>query len=387
MSQNLQSFREKVRSFCLEKVYPIAEQIDREDSIPRILWQQLGSAGLLGITIDKAYGGQGLGFRHHVIAVEEISRASGSTGMAYADHSNICLHNLYQHANSTQKQKYIPKLCSGEFLGALSMSEPQAGSDIVGCMSCQAEKQGRDWIANGTKKWTTNGSDADIIIVYMRTQTETSTKSNDSHSISAFLIDNSIENWSRGPKEDKLGMRGADNCELYFEQCKIPAEHLLGEENQGVKILMAGLDSERLVLSAGPIGLMQAALDLVLPYIRERKQFGRCIGEFELMQAKVANMYTSLQTARAYCYRTAEQFDQGSPSRIDAAASVYYASRAAVNVALEAIQAMGGIGYLNHCLAGRLLRDAKLYEIGGGTNEIRQMLIGRELFKHDPEIF
>jgi len=383
MASNLETFRAQVREFCLSEVAPIAVQIDKEDNIPSSLWPKLGDAGLLGITIDPDYGGRGLGFSEHILVVEELSRVSGAVGMAYADHSNICLHNLFQHGSEIQKQKYVPKLCSGEFLGALSMSEPNAGSDVVGSMSCVAEKQTDYWLANGTKKWTTNGIQADVIIVYMRTNLA----SNGSHSISAFLIDNQLDNWLRGNKEDKLGMRGADNCELYFHNTKIPHERLLGQENEGVKVLMAGLDSERLLLSAGPIGLMQAALDLVLPYIRERQQFGQPIGHFELMQAKIANMYTSLQTARAFCYRTAQAFDAGKPSRIDAAANAYYASKAAVNVALEAIQALGGIGYLNNSIAGRLLRDAKLYEIGGGTNEIRQMLIGRELFKHDPEIW
>lgn len=382
MCFNIQTFRQEVRSFCLAEVAPLAAQIDQQDEIPKSLWSKMGAAGLLGMTIPEAWGGRDLGYLAHVIAVEEMSRASGSVGFAYADHTNICLNNLFIHGNEQQRQHYIPLLCSGKYLGALSMSEPEAGSDIVGGMACHAEKQGDHWVANGTKKWTTNGSGADVIIVYMRT----APPEKGSHSISAFIIDAEIGNWSRGKKEDKLGMRGADNCELYFKNTPIPVDRVLGIENEGIKVLMSGLDSERLILSAGPVGLMQAALDEVLPFIRERKQFGKPIGQFELMQAKVANMYTSLQTARAFCYQTATAFDAGKTSQIDAASCVYYASKSAVNVALEAIQALGGRGYMNDSIAGRLLRDAKIYEIGGGTNEIRQMLIGRELFKHDPVI-
>ena len=384
MGFDMNAFRQKLRQFCLTEVAPIAAQIDKDDQIPSTLWPKMGAEGLLGITIPKTYGGLGLGYLAHVIAVEELSRASGTVGFAYADHSNICLNNLYLHGTEPQRQKYIAKLCSGEYLGALSMSEANAGSDIVGSMSCAAKKiKDTHWVVNGTKKWTTNGPDADVIIVYLRT----ADKALGSHSISAFILDNDIDNWQRGTKADKLGMRGAGNCELYFKDTIIPAQQLLGEENEGVSILMAGLDTERLILSAGPIGLMQAALDLVLPYIRERRQFGQPIGSFELIQAKIATIYTALQTARAYAYRTAQAFDQGMPSRIDAAACAYYASHAAVNVALESIQTLGGIGYMNDSIASRLLRDAKIYEIGGGTNEIRQMLIGRELFKQDPIIF
>ncbi|MBL1276395.1 MAG: acyl-CoA dehydrogenase family protein [Ectothiorhodospiraceae bacterium] len=383
MPIDIVEFRKQVRDFCDQEVYPIAENIDKEDTIPSGLWEKIGSVGLLGITIPENYGGRGLDYLHHVIAIEEFSRASGTVGFSYADHSNICLHNIFVHANEEQRKKYVPQLCSGEYLGALSMSEPCAGSDVVGSMSCMAEKHNGYWLANGTKKWTTNGNSADVIIVYMRT----ADKTKGSHSISAFLLDDSVTGWERSEKLDKLGMRGADNCELYFNDCKIPQEHLLGVENEGVRILMSGLDSERLLLSAGPIGLMQAALDLVLPYVREREQFGKPIGQFELMQAKIAEMYTSLQTARAFTYRTAEAFDNDKPSRADAAACALYASRAAVQVSLEAIQALGGIGYMNDSLASRLLRDSKIYEIGGGTNEIRKMLIGRELFQRDPEYF
>ncbi len=379
----LKVFRQKVFDFCETEVKPIAAKIDIEDRIPTALWKKMGDADLIGVTIPKAFGGLNLGYLHHVVAIEEFSRASGTVGFSYADHSNICLHNLYVHGNEKQRQQYVPKLCSGEFLGALSMSEPGAGSDVIGSMTCKAEKKDGYWLANGTKKWTTNGNGADVIIVYMRT----ADKSLGSHSVSAFLLDDSIKGWSRSDKLDKLGMRGADNCELYFDNCEIPESHLLGEENEGVKILMSGLDSERLLLSAGPIGLMQAAIDLTLPYIRERKQFGQAIGQFELMQAKVAEMYTALQSSRAFTYRTAEAFDNGHQSRVDAAACALLASRNAVNVSLEAIQSLGGNGYMNDSVASRLLRDSKIYEIGGGTNEIRKMLIGRELFKNDPQFF
>ncbi|MBN4080567.1 acyl-CoA dehydrogenase family protein [Beggiatoa alba] len=383
MAMDIKTFRQTLIDFCETEVRPIAAQIDIEDKIPESLWKKMGDENLLGITIPEAYGGRNLGYLYHAIAIEEFSRASGTVGFSYADHSNICLHNLYVHGNEQQRTQYVPKLCSGEYLGALSMSEPGAGSDVVGSMSCKAEKHADYWLANGIKKWTTNGNSADVIIVYMRS----ADKSLGSHSISAFLLDDSISGWQRSNKLDKLGMRGADNCELYFDNCRIPASHLLGEENEGVKVLMSGLDSERLLLSAGPIGLMQAALDLTLPYVRERKQFGQPIGQFELMQAKVAEMYTALQSARAFTYRTAEAFDAGHPSRTDAAACALYASRQAVMVSLEAIQALGGIGYMNDCIASRLLRDTKIYEIGGGTNEIRKMLIGRELFKQDPRYF
>ncbi len=381
MYEDLDWFRQEVRNFCNEYVVPIARQIDSDDHIPVELWRRMGDHGLLGITIPESYGGRGLGYLAHVIATEEFSRASGSVGFSYADHSNICLNNLYIHGTEAQRQKYVTKLCSGEYIGALSMSEPDAGSDVVGSMSCSATKQSSHWLANGTKKWCTNGNFADVIIVYMRT----ADASCGSHTMTAFIVDESLQNWRRGHKEDKLGMRGADNCELYFDKTQIPFENQLGDENEGVKVLMSGLDTERLLLAAGPIGIMQAAMDLVLPYVRERKQFGKPIGTFELMQAKLAQMYTSLQTARAFVYNTAREFDEGNFSRINAASCAYYASHVGVKVALECIQALGGIGYMNDCDAGRFLRDVKIYEIGGGTNEIRQMLIGRELFKHNPD--
>ena len=383
MPTDIQRLRHEVKQFCEQHVSPIAKKIDESDEIPRDLWKKLGDANLLGITIPKRYGGRDLGYFAHLVVAEELSRASGSVGFSYIDHSNICLNNLYIHGTDEQREKYVPKLCSGEFIGALSMSEPEAGSDVVGSMICHAEKKSDNWLANGTKKWCTNGNFADVIIVYMRT----ADSSAGAHCMTAFLLDDNIGNWRKGVKENKLGMRGADNCELYFENTVIPLSQQLGDANEGVKVLMSGLDTERLLLAAGPIGIMQAAMDLVLPYVRERKQFGKPIGQFELMQAKLAQMYTALQTSRAFVYNTAQEFDKGNFSRINAASCAYYASVSGVQVALECIQAMGGIGYMNHCDAGRLLRDVKIYEIGGGTNEIRQMLIGRELFNKDPVWF
>ena len=381
MQQDMKNFRNEVQVFCQQHIAPYARRIDAEDSIPRNIWDKLGKENLLGITIPIEFGGRGLGYLAHVIVAEEISRASGSVGFSYIDHSNICLNNLYLHATDQQRDKYVRQLCSGNYIGALSMSEPDAGSDVVGSMKCSAQRKGDYWIANGAKKWCTNGNFADVIIVYMRT----ADSSAGAHCMTAFILDNDIANWSKGIKENKLGMRGADNCELYFDNTHIPLSHQLGVENEGVKVLMSGLDTERLLLAAGPLGIMQAALDLVLPYIRNRKQFGKPIGQFELMQAKLAQMYTSLQTSRAFVYNTAAEFDKGNFSRINAASCAYYASRSGVQVALDCIQALGGIGYMNDCEAGRFLRDVKIYEIGGGTNEIRQMLIGRELFANDPQ--
>ena len=383
MQIDLKKFRHEVQTFCQQNISPLARKIDDDDSIPRDVWHKLGDANLLGVTIPKEYGGRGSGYLAHVIAAEEISRASGSVGFSYIDHSNICLNNLFLHATDQQRNKYVRQLCSGDYIGALSMSEPDAGSDVVGSMKCIAEDKGDYWLANGTKKWCTNGNFADVIIVYMRT----ADASAGAHCMTAFLLDNEIKNWSKGVKENKLGMRGADNCELYFDNTRIPKSNQLGDVNEGVKVLMSGLDTERLILAAGPIGIMQAALDLVLPYVRSRKQFGKPIGQFELMQAKLAQMYMRLQTSRSFVYNTAAEFDKGNFSRINAASCAYYASHSGVQVALDCIQALGGIGYMNECDAGRFLRDVKIYEIGGGTNEIRQMLIGRELFASDPQWF
>jgi isovaleryl-CoA dehydrogenase len=336
----------------------------------------LGEMGLLGMTIPGEYVGSGLGYLAHLVAMEEISRASGAIGLSYGAHSNLCVNNLYANGNDAQREKYLPKLCSGEFKGALAMSEPGAGSDVVGSMSCRAELKGDTWIANGNKMWITNGPEADVLIVYMRT----ASRELGSKCMTAFIVEKGMKGFSTAQKLDKLGMRGSNTCELVFENCEIPAGNVLGEVNNGVKVLMSGLNTERLVLSGGPIGLMQAALDIALPYVRERRQFGQAIGTFELMQAKIADMYTALQSSRAFAYQVARDYDAGHKSRIDAAACLLHASEAAVQVALEGIQTLGGNGYINEFATGRILRDAKLYAIGAGTNEIRRMLIGRELF-------
>ena len=376
LSEELDALREAVRRFAETEIAPHAARIDRDNRFPRELWPMMGELGLLGITVPAEYGGAGMGYLAHLVAMEEISRASGSVGLSYGAHSNLCVQNLYLNGNPAQRAKYLPKLCSGEWLGALAMSEPGAGSDVVGSMSCRAELRDGVWIANGSKMWITNGPEADVLIVYMRT----AGKDAGSRCMTAFLVEKGMPGFSTAQKLDKLGMRGSDTCELVFADCAIPAENVLGEVNQGVKVLMGGLDTERLVLSGGPLGLMQAALDLTLPYVRERRQFDAAIGSFGIMQAKLADMYTALQSARAFAYAVGRDFDAGRRSRVDAASCLLHASDAAVQVALECIQSLGGNGYINEYDAGRLLRDAKLYAIGAGTNEIRRMLIGRELF-------
>ncbi|GLQ46756.1 isovaleryl-CoA dehydrogenase [Dyella lipolytica] len=376
LGEEIDLLRESVSAFAEKEIAPRADHIDRENLFPQDLWRKMGDMGLLGVTVPEEYGGTGMGFLAHMVAMEEISRASGSVGLSYGAHSNLCVQNIFHNGNEAQRRKYIPKLCSGEYVGALAMSEPGAGSDVVGSMSCKAEQRGDVWVANGSKMWITNGPDANVLLVYMRTAPRVA----GSRCMTAFIIEKGMKGFSTAQKLDKLGMRGSNTCELVFEDCEIPAENIVGEVNEGVRVLMSGLDTERLVLSGGPIGLMQAALDISLPYVRERKQFNAPIGTFGVMQAKIADMYTKLQSSRGFAYMVAKEFDAGVKSRIDPAACLLNASQNAVQVALEAIQTLGGNGYINEFSAGRLLRDAKLYEIGAGTNEIRRMLIGRELF-------
>ena len=366
--------RESVRRFARERVASLAAEIDRSNQFPMHLWKEMGTLGILGVTADEAYGGAGLGYLAHCVVVEELSRASASVGLSYAAHSNLCVNQINRHGTVEQKQRFLPKLISGEHVGALAMSESESGSDVV-AMKLRAEKRNDRYILNGRKMWITNGPDANTVVVYAKTDPAAGAKG-----ITAFLVEGTMAGFSRSPKLDKLGMRGSNTCELVFKDCEIPFENRLGAEGEGVRILMSGLDYERVVLSAGPLGIMAACLDVVVPYVHERKQFGKAIGEFQLMQGKLADMYVTLSASRAYVYAVASACDRGETTRKDAAGCILYAAERATQMALEAIQVLGGNGYTNDYPAGRLLRDAKLYEIGAGTSEIRRMLIGREIF-------
>ena len=373
LGETVDMLRDAVQDFAQAEIAPLAAEIDRSNEFPNQLWPKLGDMGLLGITVPESYGGSAMGYLAHIVAMEEISRASASVGLSYGAHSNLCVNQINRNGNEQQKQKYLPKLVSGEHIGALAMSEPGAGSDVVS-MQMKAEKTAAGYVLNGTKMWITNGPDADLIVVYAKTDAAAG-----SRGISAFLVEREF-GFTTAQKLDKLGMRGSNTGELVFQDVEVPAENLLGELNRGAAVLMSGLDFERAVLSAGPTGIMLACMDAVVPYIHERKQFGQPIGEFELMQGKVADMYTTMNATRAYVYAVGKACDRGETTRKDAAGAILYAAEKATWMALEAIQALGGNGYTNDFPVGRLLRDAKLYEIGAGTSEIRRMLIGRELF-------
>ena len=378
LSETTESIRETVRNFAQDVIAPKASEIDSSDQFPRDLWSVMGNLGLLGITVEEIDGGAGLGYLEHVISMEEISRASASVGLSYGAHSNLCVNQIRRNGSIEQKNRFLKKLINGEHVGALAMSETFAGSDVVG-MRTYADRKSDHYILNGNKMWITNGEDADIIIVYAKTNLK-----KDKDGITAFIIEKNMSGFSTTQKLDKLGMRGSSTCELVFNDCKVPSDNILGEVNEGVGVLMSGLDYERAVLAAGPLGIMQSCMDIVIPYVRERKQFGKAIGEFQIMQAKIADMYTALSASRAYVYAVAQACDRGETTRKDAAGAILFASERATWMASQAIQCLGGNGYINDYQTGRLLRDAKLYEIGAGTNEIRRWLIGREIFsEHD----
>jgi len=368
--ETLAMLRDTVRDFAQKEIAPRAAEIDRSNQFPPELWGKLGALGLLGITVEEAYGGTMMGYLAHIVAMEEISRASASVGLSYGAHSNLCVNQVRRNGSDAQKKKYLPRLVSGEHVGALAMSEPGAGSDVVG-MRLRAERRGDRYVLNGNKMWITNGPDADVLVIYGKTGDQ---------GITAFLVEKGMKGFSTAQKLDKLGMRGSNTCELVFRDCEVPAENVLGQEGRGATVLMSGLDYERAVLAGGPLGVMAACLDVVLPYVHERKQFGQPIGEFQLMQGKLADMYTTFSACRAYVYAVGQALDRGETTRKDAAGAILYAAEKATWMAGEAIQALGGMGYINETPTGRLWRDAKLYEIGAGTSEIRRWLIGRELF-------
>ncbi|MEH6800567.1 MAG: isovaleryl-CoA dehydrogenase [Halopseudomonas sabulinigri] len=374
LGETIEMLRDQTRNLVNAELAPRAAEIDRDNQFPAELWRRFGDLGLLGITVAEEYGGSGLGYLAHVIAMEEISRGSASVGLSYGAHSNLCVNQIHRNGNVEQKVKYLPKLVSGEHVGALAMSEPNAGSDVVS-MKLRADKRGDHYVLNGNKMWITNGPDANVYVIYAKTEPEKG-----AHGMTAFIVERDSPGFSRSPKLDKLGMRGSNTCELVFDNVEVPAENILGALNGGVKVLMSGLDYERVVLSGGPTGIMQSCMDVVVPYIHDRQQFGQSIGEFQLIQGKVADMYTQLNASRAYLYAVAQACDRGETTRKDAAGVILYTAEAATRMALDAIQILGGNGYINDYPTGRLLRDAKLYEIGAGTSEIRRMLIGRELF-------
>ncbi len=367
--------RDSVMRFASDEIAPRAESIDRENEFPKDLWRKMGDLGILGVTVEEEYGGAAMGYVEHVVAMEEVSRASASVGLSYGAHSNLCVNQIRRNGTEDQKKRYLPKLISGEHVGALAMSEPGAGSDVVG-MRLRADKKGDRYVLNGSKMWITNGPDANTLVVYAKTDPNAGPRG-----ITAFIIEKGFKGFSTAQKLDKLGMRGSNTCELVFEDCEVPEENVLGGEGRGVNVLMSGLDYERVVLSGGPLGIMQSCMDIVVPYVHERKQFDRPIGEFQLMQGKLADMYTTMNASRAYVYAVAASCDRGETTRKDAAGAILYSAEKATWMALEAIQCLGGNGYINDYPTGRLLRDAKLYEIGAGTSEIRRMLIGRELFE------
>jgi len=374
LGEDIDMLRDMVYKFCQQELAPRAQEIDAKNEFPMDMWRKFGDLGLLGMTVEEEYGGTNMGYLAHSVVMEEISRASASVGLSYGAHSNLCVNQIHKNGSHEQKLKYLPKLCSGEHVGALAMSEPNAGSDVVS-MKLRADKKGDKYVLNGNKMWITNGPDAHTYVVYAKTDLEAGSKG-----MTAFIVERDFSGFSQNTKLDKLGMRGSNTCELIFQDCEVPAENILGGEGRGVAVLMSGLDYERTVLSGGPIGIMQACMDLVVPYIHDRKQFNQSIGEFQLIQGKVADMYAELNASRAYLYTVAKACDRGEESRKDAAAVILYTAERATQKALDAIQLLGGVGYTNDFAAGRLLRDAKLYEIGAGTSEIRRMLIGRELF-------